>query len=121
MLLVSYSVQNLFGHNPTRISKKCRNTGLEVADHVFYIYTLHFADDQAIIVEDKEDLNYMGRKLQEAYEQSSLIINKRKSEYMIFGNNEKEYLPLEDDHISGVDKRKYLGDLLTKALIVTKK
>jgi hypothetical protein len=29
------------------------------------------------------------RELQEAYEQRALIINKKISEYMIFGNNEK--------------------------------
>jgi hypothetical protein len=33
---------------------------------------------------------------------------------MIFGNNEKEVLPLEDDYISGVDKCKYFGVIFAK-------
>jgi hypothetical protein len=33
---------------------------------------------------------------------------------MIFGNNGKEDLLLEDDYITAVDKRKYLGVLFTK-------
>jgi hypothetical protein len=43
----------------------------------------------------------MVRKLQEAHKQRGIIIiNKKKSEYMIFGNREKEDLPLEDDYIN---------------------
>jgi hypothetical protein len=78
------------------------------------LHALYLADDQIVIVEDKDDLSYMVRKLQEAYEQRGLIINKKKSEYVIFGNNEKEGLPLEDDYVSGVDKCKYLGVVLNK-------
>jgi hypothetical protein len=64
-------------------------------------------------MEDRDDLSYMVRKLQEAYEQS-LITNKKKSEYMIFGNNGREDLPLEDDNIGEVGKCKYFGALFTK-------
>jgi hypothetical protein len=56
----------------------------------------------------------MVRKLQEAYEQRGIIINKNKSEYLIFENNEKEDLPLEDICVSGEDKCKYMGALFTK-------
>jgi hypothetical protein len=56
----------------------------------------------------------MIRKLQEACEKRCIIINKKKSEHMIFGSNEKEDLPLEDEYISGVDKCKYLWVLFTK-------
>jgi hypothetical protein len=33
---------------------------------------------------------------------------------MIFGDNEKELMPLEDDYVSGADKCKYLGVLFNK-------
>jgi hypothetical protein len=33
---------------------------------------------------------------------------------MIFGNNEKADLPVDDDYISGGDKCKYLGFLFTE-------
>jgi hypothetical protein len=68
---------------------------------------LHFA-------EDKDDLNYTARKLQEARKQRGLIINKEKSDYMIFGNNEKEELLPEDDCVSGVGKCKCVGVLSSK-------
>jgi hypothetical protein len=93
--------------------------GLKVEDDILYI--LYFTDDQRVIAEDKDNLSYVVRKLQDAHEHRGLIINKRKSEYMIFGNNEKEYLPLEDNYISGADKCKYLGDLFTKAVTAMKK
>jgi hypothetical protein len=43
-------------------------------------------------------------KLQEAYGQRDPIINKNKSKYTIFGNNEKGDLALEDDYISELHK-----------------
>jgi hypothetical protein len=64
------------------------------------LYALYFVDDLLVIMEDKDNLSYMVRKLQEAYQHRGLIINKKKSEYMIFGNNEKEDLPLVDGYIS---------------------
>jgi hypothetical protein len=56
----------------------------------------------------------MIRKLQEAYEQRGLIINEKKSEYMTFGNNGNEELPLEDDYVCGIDECKYLRMLLNR-------
>jgi hypothetical protein len=79
----------------------------QVGDDI--LYTLHLADDQIAIAEDKDDLSDVVRKLQEAYEQRGLIINTTKSECMMFGNNEKRDLPLKDDYRSEVDKCKYLG------------
>jgi hypothetical protein len=35
-------------------------------------------------------------------------------ECMTFGNNEKQYLPLEEDYISGADEYKDFGVLFTK-------
>jgi hypothetical protein len=71
-------------------------------------------DVQTVIVEDKDDLHYMGRKVQKAYQQRGLIMNKKKCEYMIFGNNEKEDLSLEVNYVSEVDKCKYLRVPFTK-------
>jgi hypothetical protein len=76
-------------------------------------YTLYFTDDQIVIAEDKDNLSYITRKLQEAYEHRGLLTNK-KYEY-IFGNNaKKKDLTLEDYYISVVHKCKYLGVLLNK-------
>jgi hypothetical protein len=86
----------------------------------YILYTLFYVDNQTATAEDKDDLSYMIRKLQEAYEQRGLIINKKKSEHMILGNNEKENLPLED-YINGVDTCKCVGVISVKTVRVTKK
>jgi len=41
--------------------KKCAKMGLEIQDTT--IYSLLFADDQLLIAQDYEDLEYMKRKL----------------------------------------------------------
>jgi hypothetical protein len=40
------------------------------------LHTVYITDNQVVIAEDKDDLSYMVRKLQEAYEHRVLIINK---------------------------------------------
>jgi hypothetical protein len=72
--------------------KKCRNMGLHIEDYI--LYTSYFMEEQIVIMEAKDNLSHMVWKLQEAYKQGGLIINK-KSENMIFDNNEKEDLPLQ--------------------------
>jgi hypothetical protein len=83
-----------------------------VGDDIIYI--LYFVDDQIVIAEDEYDVSYVVRELQEAYKQRGLI-NKKKCKYIIFGNNEKKHLPLEDDCVSGVVyEYKHLGVIFTK-------
>jgi hypothetical protein len=77
------------------------------------IHILYFVDNQIVIAGDEVDLSYMIRKLQAAHEQRGLIINKKKSQCMILGNNEEENLPVEDG-INGVDTCKYMAVLFSK-------
>ena len=42
------------------------------------LYTLQFADDQVVLVGDKEDLEYMTRKLKGTYEKWGLDMNLNK-------------------------------------------
>ena len=46
------------------------------------LYTLQFADDQ-VLVGDKEDLEYMTRKLKETYEKWGLDMNLNKTKYIM--------------------------------------
>jgi len=39
------------------------------------LYTLQFADDQLVLAGDKEDLEFMTRKLKETYEKWGLNMN----------------------------------------------
>jgi len=45
--------------------RKCRRMGVELGEA--YLYILQFADDQVVVANDKNDLAYMTRKLQEEY------------------------------------------------------
>ena len=78
------------------------------------IYTLHFADDQGVMAQIKEDLEYMCRKLQEEYSKWGITINITKTKYMSLGND-TNYLDVDDgDIITGCTEHKYLGFIFTK-------
>lgn len=95
----------------TKWTSKIREMGLQIGDEK--LFSLYFADDQMVIAEDQDDLNYMIRKLQEEYEAAGLTINMEKSEYMIVGNEYHEDLVLDNTRrIKGVTTCKYLGIIL---------
>ena len=48
------------------------------------IYTLQFADDQEVIAQSKEDLEYMCRNFQEEYSKWGLTMNTDKTKYMFW-------------------------------------
>lgn len=50
--------------------------------------TLQFADDQAVLAGDNEDLEYMACKLIEVYEESDLDMNLSKTNYLCIGNDQ---------------------------------
>uniref|UniRef100_T1I4L4 Reverse transcriptase domain-containing protein n=1 Tax=Rhodnius prolixus TaxID=13249 RepID=T1I4L4_RHOPR len=68
--------------------------GIQIGEGL-YLSNLLFADDQVLIAQDEEDINYtsMLRKLKEEYAKWSLEINFIKTEYMT-GNrfDETEYM-----------------------------
>ncbi|XP_030762136.1 uncharacterized protein LOC115886948 [Sitophilus oryzae] len=77
------------------------------------LYTLFFADDQIVLAQDHDDLEYMARKLIEEYKKWGLEINITKTECMIVGGPQ-EYIVLEDGSvIKNCDKYKYLGLKIT--------
>jgi malonyl CoA-acyl carrier protein transacylase len=49
------------------------------------LYALQFADDQVVLAGDKEDLEYMTRKLKESYEKWVLDMNLNKTKYLCTG------------------------------------
>lgn len=56
--------------------KKCAKMGLEIRDTT--IYRMLFADDQLLIAQDYEDLEYMTKKLIDEYELWGLKLNVKK-------------------------------------------
>ena len=86
--------------------KKCKGMGVDL-DGVC-LYTLQFADDQVIIANDKEDLEYMARRLQEEYRKWGLEINTQKTKYLPIGA-ESLNLELEIGKIKTCEEYTYLG------------
>ena len=62
--------------------------GLEIQDTT--IYSKLFADDELLIAQDYEDLEYMTRKLIEEYELWCLKLNVKKTKYMAIGDTSRD-------------------------------
>jgi len=77
-----------------------------------FLYTLMYADDQVILANDEEDINYMTRKLIEEYEKWGLDINVSKTKYMVVGGNGQDLLT-HRGIIEYVKEFNYLGFTLT--------
>jgi hypothetical protein len=88
--------------------KKCARMGLEIQD--MKIYSMLFADDQLLIAQDCEDLEYMIRKLIDEYELLGLKLNIKRTKYMAIGDTSR-VLQLEDGKgtKSHVSEYVYLG------------
>ncbi|KAF2894991.1 hypothetical protein ILUMI_11183 [Ignelater luminosus] len=76
------------------------------------LFTLHFADNQVIIAENKGDIYYMLRKLDDEYHKWGLAINTDKTEYIVAGYMARD-LVLNQGLIKGVKSYKYLGVTIT--------
>ena len=74
-----------------------------------------FADDQLLIAQDYEDLEYVTKKLIDEYELWGLKLNVKKTKYMAIGDTSRD-LQLEDgkEIISHVNEYTYLGVRITK-------
>lgn len=59
------------------------------------LYTLCFTDDQVVIAQDYEDIEYMTRKLFQEYKEWDLEVNLKKTEYVCIGGQQQDLI-LED-------------------------
>jgi len=78
------------------------------------IYTLQFADDQVVMAQSKEDLEYMGRKLQEVYSKWGFNMNIAKTKYISVGTDTNHLEMDNGDIITGCTEFRYLGTIFTK-------
>lgn len=94
--------------------RKCEQMGIPLNDYV--LYTLCFADDQIVLAQDYDDLEYMTRKLIEEYDKWGLEVNLQKTEYMCIGGEQQDLiLEQQQQHqqIKQCKKYKYLGMHIT--------
>jgi len=68
---------------------------------------LNFADDQVLIAQDHDDMEFMARKLKEEYEKWGLTMNLEKNKYICIGE-EKESLKFESGEEIKPSTRMYL-------------
>ena len=72
------------------------------------IYTLQFADDQVVMAQSQEDVEYMCWKLQEEYSKWGLTTNIAKTKYMSLGTNINHLQMDNGDIITGCTEFRYL-------------
>ena len=92
--------------------RKCFGMGYNV--HNTTIYTLQFADYQVMMAQSKEDLEYMGRKLQEEYSKWGFTMNIAKTKYMTVGTDINHLEMDNGDIITGCTEFRYRGTIVTK-------
>ena len=56
--------------------------GIEIRNN--YIYTLQFADDQVVILNGRNDMEYMMRKLIDEYKNWGLTVNLKKKKLLMY-------------------------------------
>ena len=79
-----------------------------------YVYSLSFADDQVVLAQDHDDMEYMTRKLKEEYEEWGLTINLEKTIYICIGEG-KESLKFEGrEEIKPCTECTYLGTIIDR-------
>jgi hypothetical protein len=54
-----------------------------------YVYSLNFADDQVLLAQDHDDMEYMARKPKEEYEEWGLTINLEKPNMYVLERKKK--------------------------------
>jgi len=63
--------------------RKCQLIGITIQNT--FVYSLNFADDQVLLAQDHDNMEYMARKLKEKYEKWGLAINLEKPKYVCMG------------------------------------
>jgi len=92
--------------------QKCTGMGVEVNGQC--LATLFFADDQVIIANSEDDIDYMLRKLREEYGKWGMNMNLKKTEYMCIGSKSEEDPELQLRNMKECDEYKYLGSIISK-------
>lgn len=94
--------------------KSCSGMGIELNNDT-HLYTLHFADDQVAVAQDKEDLEFMARRLFKAYEEWGLSVNCSKTKYMCIGGEGTD-LEIDDNTIvKSCSDYTYLGTKINQS------
>jgi Reverse transcriptase (RNA-dependent DNA polymerase) len=96
----------------TEWRRQVSGMGIDINDN--NLSTLFFADDQVVVANDEDDLDFMFRKLLDAYQKWGLNINTKKTEYLLVGNDEIDPELQINTDIKKCSEFKYLGSVFSK-------
>jgi hypothetical protein len=71
-----------------RVLRNCKRKCKPMIQNT-YVYSINFADDQVLLAQDQDDMEYMARKLKEEYERWGLAVNLEKTKYVYMGKGKK--------------------------------
>ena len=93
--------------------RSCQGMGISVGED--YLFTLSFADDQAVLAQDAYDLEFMLSRLYAEYQKWGLEVSIKKTEYLAVNSNAQFEVLLNDEIcIKQVEEFKYLGVLVDR-------
>lgn len=93
--------------------RKCAGMGIPLDDNIT-LYTLQFADDQVLMAQDQEDIEYMTRKIKQDYEKWGLSLNLEKTVYWTLGSTHDVLTMETGEIIRTAEDIKYLGTTIGK-------
>jgi hypothetical protein len=67
--------------------RRCQPMGIPIQNT--RVYSLNFADDQVLIAQDHDDMEFMARNPKEEYEKWGLTLNLEKTKYICIGEEKK--------------------------------
>jgi hypothetical protein len=88
--------------------------GILIAEETF-LFALHFTDDQVVIAQDKEDAEYLCRKLKEEYQNWGLTLNMDKTKYLCVGDPTEDLQLDEGIKVQACEQYVYLGVKIDKS------
>ena len=79
------------------------------------LFSLNFANDQAVVAQDSYDLEFILKRLYDAYSQWGLQVSLKKTEYLAVNTDANfEILIKDDTTVSQVNSFKYLGAIINR-------
>jgi hypothetical protein len=69
--------------------RRCQPMGIPIQNT--QVYSLNFADDQVLIEQDHDDMEFMARKLKEVYEKWGFTMNLEKNKIYMYRRRKRKF------------------------------
>ena len=75
--------------------KSCQGMGVPIENK--YLFSLNYADDQAILAKVSDDLEFISIRLNKAYKEGGLTINLNETEFITFNIDQEFHISIEEN------------------------